>query len=195
MLLGQTRVLYSMARDGLLPESSRRRASPSSALLTRTRYWSGCSRPIVGSVTPIDDIGEMVNIGTSAGVRNRVTRVFGCFACERIPISPARFALRGCRCVPILGFWLSGLDDDELARDNVGAFDHMVDDRTGGVLLRIAASKPGSSQSGTARLPVSSQDASDGRLGVAAEGLAAGAAALRRRDVLATAGRRPALQF
>ena len=46
MLLGQTRVLYSMANDGLAAEeSSSPRFTRSSARRTRTRFWWDCWRP------------------------------------------------------------------------------------------------------------------------------------------------------
>jgi APA family basic amino acid/polyamine antiporter len=64
MLLGQTRVLYSMANDGLLP----RKFFAAIHTKYRTPYKNtilvGLLAAIVGSVTPIDDIGKMVNIGT-----------------------------------------------------------------------------------------------------------------------------------
>jgi APA family basic amino acid/polyamine antiporter len=64
MLLGQTRVLYAMANDGLLPRGF------FAAIHTKYRTpWKntilvGLLAAVVGSVTPIDDIGKMVNIGT-----------------------------------------------------------------------------------------------------------------------------------
>ncbi|MGB9470816.1 MAG: amino acid permease [Candidatus Acidiferrum sp.] len=64
MLLGQTRVLYSMANDGLLP----RKFFADIHTKFRTPYKNtilvGLLAAIVGSITPIDDIGKMVNIGT-----------------------------------------------------------------------------------------------------------------------------------
>ena len=39
MLLGQTRVLYSMANDGLCRRNSSRRCIPDFAPLTRIRFW------------------------------------------------------------------------------------------------------------------------------------------------------------
>jgi basic amino acid/polyamine antiporter, APA family len=64
MLLGQTRVLYSMACDGLLP----RRFFAAVHSKWRTPYKNtilvGTLAAVVGSVTPISDIGNMVNIGT-----------------------------------------------------------------------------------------------------------------------------------
>ena len=65
MLLGQTRVLYAMANDGLAAEEILRGdSSRSSGRRTRTPCLVGLLAAIVGSVTPIDDIGKMVNIGT-----------------------------------------------------------------------------------------------------------------------------------
>src|ERR1700741_5487562 len=64
MLLGQTRGLYSMATDGLLP----RQFFAAIQTKFRTRYKNtilvGLLAAIVGSTVPIDDIGRMVNIGT-----------------------------------------------------------------------------------------------------------------------------------
>jgi len=62
MLLGQTRVLYSMANDGLLPKKFFAAVHPKFRTRGRIRSsWpAGRDR---GSLTPIDDIGKMVNIG------------------------------------------------------------------------------------------------------------------------------------
>ena len=64
MLLGQTRVLYSMANDGLL--SRRFFADVHEKFRTpwKNTILVGLLAAIVGSLTPIDDIGRMVNIGT-----------------------------------------------------------------------------------------------------------------------------------
>ncbi len=64
MLLGQTRVLYSMANDGLLP----RKFFADIHTKFRTPYKNtilvGLLAAIVGSISPIEDFGKMVNIGT-----------------------------------------------------------------------------------------------------------------------------------
>ncbi len=64
MLLGQTRVLYAMATT----VCCRKNSSAPSTRSIRTPYKNtilvGLLAAIVGSVTPIDDIGKMVNIGT-----------------------------------------------------------------------------------------------------------------------------------
>jgi APA family basic amino acid/polyamine antiporter len=64
MLLGQTRVLYAMASDGLLPRKFFAAIHPKWRTPWKNTILVGLLAAIVGSVTPIDDIGKMVNIGT-----------------------------------------------------------------------------------------------------------------------------------
>jgi len=64
MLLGQTRVLYSMANDGLLPKKFFAAVHPKFRTPWKNTILVGLLAALVGSVTPIDDIGKMVNIGT-----------------------------------------------------------------------------------------------------------------------------------
>jgi APA family basic amino acid/polyamine antiporter len=64
MLLGQTRVLYSMANDGLLPKKFFADVHPKFRTPWKNTMLVGLLAAIVGSLTPIDDIGKMVNIGT-----------------------------------------------------------------------------------------------------------------------------------
>jgi APA family basic amino acid/polyamine antiporter len=64
MLLGQTRVLYSMANDGLLPKKFFAAVHPKYRTPWKNTILVGLLAAIVGSVTPIDQIGRMVNIGT-----------------------------------------------------------------------------------------------------------------------------------
>ena len=64
MLLGQTRVLYSMANDGLLPKKFFAAVHPKYRTPYKNTILVGLLAAIVGSITPIDDIGRMVNIGT-----------------------------------------------------------------------------------------------------------------------------------
>jgi APA family basic amino acid/polyamine antiporter len=64
MLLGQTRVLYSMANDGLLPKGFFAAIHPKFRTPWKNTILVGFLAAIVGSLTPIDDIGKMVNIGT-----------------------------------------------------------------------------------------------------------------------------------
>jgi APA family basic amino acid/polyamine antiporter len=64
MLLGQSRVLYSMAHDGLLPKKFFGDIHPKFRTPWKGTILAGLLAAIVGSITPIDDIGKMVNIGT-----------------------------------------------------------------------------------------------------------------------------------
>ena len=64
MLLGQTRVLYAMANDGLLPKKFFAAIHPKWRTPWKNTFLVGLLAAVVGSVTPIDDIGKMVNIGT-----------------------------------------------------------------------------------------------------------------------------------
>ncbi|MCU1321633.1 MAG: amino acid transporter [Acidobacteriaceae bacterium] len=64
MLLGQSRVLYAMAHDGLLPRKFFGDIHPRFRTPWKATILAGLLAAIVGSVTPIDDIGKMVNIGT-----------------------------------------------------------------------------------------------------------------------------------
>jgi basic amino acid/polyamine antiporter, APA family len=64
MLLGQTRVLYSMANDGLLPKKFFADIHPKFRTPWKNTILVGFLAAIVGSSVPIDDIGKMVNIGT-----------------------------------------------------------------------------------------------------------------------------------
>jgi APA family basic amino acid/polyamine antiporter len=64
MLLGQSRVLYAMAKDGLLPKKFFGAIHPRFRTPWKGTILAGLLAAIVGSITPIDDIGKMVNIGT-----------------------------------------------------------------------------------------------------------------------------------
>jgi basic amino acid/polyamine antiporter, APA family len=64
MLLGQTRVLYSMANDGLLPKGFFAAIHPKFRTPYKNTILVGIMAAVVGSLFPIDDIGKMVNIGT-----------------------------------------------------------------------------------------------------------------------------------
>jgi basic amino acid/polyamine antiporter, APA family len=64
MLLGQTRVLYAMASDGLLPKRFFAAVHPKFRTPWKNTILVGLLAAVVGSLTPIEDIGRMVNIGT-----------------------------------------------------------------------------------------------------------------------------------
>ncbi len=64
MLLGQSRVLYAMAHDGLLPRHFFGDIHPRFHTPWKGTILAGFLAALVGSVTPIEKIGKMVNIGT-----------------------------------------------------------------------------------------------------------------------------------
>jgi APA family basic amino acid/polyamine antiporter len=64
MLIGQTRVLYAMASDGLLPKKFFGAIHPKFHTPWKNTILVGLLAAGVGSLTPIDMIGKMVNIGT-----------------------------------------------------------------------------------------------------------------------------------
>jgi APA family basic amino acid/polyamine antiporter len=64
MLIGQTRVLYAMASDGLLPKTFFGAIHHKFHTPWKNTILVGLLAASVGSITPIDKIGKMVNIGT-----------------------------------------------------------------------------------------------------------------------------------
>ncbi len=106
MLLGQTRVLYSMANDGLLPKKVFAEIHPKFRTPWKNTILVGMLAAIVGSVTPIDDIGKMVNIGTLLAF------VIVCIAIMILrrtdPGQPRPFRTPWVPLVPILGVIFNG---------------------------------------------------------------------------------------
>src|SRR6185503_18274946 len=106
MLLGQTRVLYSMANDGLLPKRFFAAIHPKYRTPWKNTMLVGLLAAVVGSVTPIDDIGKMVNIGTLLAF------VIVCVAVLVLrrtdPAQPRPFRTPWVPLVPILGVMFNG---------------------------------------------------------------------------------------
>src|SRR5438477_2463169 len=106
MLLGQTRVLYSMANDGLLPKSFFAEVHPRFRTPFRNTLLVGLLAAIVGSLTPIDDIGKMVNIGTLLAF------VIVCIAVLMLrrsnPGQPRPFRTSWVPVIPVLGILVNG---------------------------------------------------------------------------------------
>jgi basic amino acid/polyamine antiporter, APA family len=106
MLLGQTRVLYSMANDGLLPRKFFAAIHPKFRTPYKNTILVGLLAAMVGSVTPIDDIGKMVNIGTLLAF------VIVCIAVMVLrntnPAQPRPFRTPFVPLVPILGIGFNG---------------------------------------------------------------------------------------
>jgi APA family basic amino acid/polyamine antiporter len=116
MLLGQSRILYAMANDGLLPKKFFADVHPRFRTPWKGTILAGSVAAIVGSVTPIDDIGKMVNIGTLLAF------VIVCAAViilRRIdPDRPRPFATPLVPLVPILGIVFNGYMMVELGLAN-----------------------------------------------------------------------------
>ena len=106
MLLGQTRVLYSMANDGLLPKRVFAEIHPRYRTPWKNTMLVGLLAAVVGSVTPIDDIGKMVNIGTLLAF------VIVCVAIIVLrrtdPNQPRPFKTPWVPLVPVLGIVFNG---------------------------------------------------------------------------------------
>jgi basic amino acid/polyamine antiporter, APA family len=106
MLLGQTRVLYAMANDGLLPKKFFAEVHPRFRTPYKTTIAVGLLAAIVGSVTPIDDIGKMVNIGTLLAF---VIVCISVLVLRRTnPSQPRPFRTPWVPVVPILGVLFNG---------------------------------------------------------------------------------------
>ena len=107
MLLGQTRVLYAMANDGLLPQKFFAAVHPKFRTPYKNTILVGLLAAIVGSVTPIQIIGNMVNIGTLLAF------VIVCIAVMVLrrtnPNQPRPFRTPWVPVVPILGIIINGL--------------------------------------------------------------------------------------
>ena len=105
MLLGQTRVLYSMANDGLLPKKFFAAIHPKFRTPYKNTIAVGLLAAIVGSVTPIDRHRKDGEYRHAAGVRDRVHRGDG-IARSRILNRPRPFrtplGFRWCRFLGII---------------------------------------------------------------------------------------------
>ena len=106
MLLGQTRVLYAMANDGLLPKGFFAAVHPKFRTPYKNTVLVGFLAAIVGSVTPIDDIGKMVNIGTLLAFVMVCTAVMILRTIN--PSQPRPFRTPWVPVVPVLGILFNG---------------------------------------------------------------------------------------
>jgi APA family basic amino acid/polyamine antiporter len=64
MLLGQSRIFYAMAKDGLLPKKTFGELHPKFKTPYKASIITGVVVAFVSGLTPIDDISKLVNIGT-----------------------------------------------------------------------------------------------------------------------------------
>jgi basic amino acid/polyamine antiporter, APA family len=106
MLLGQTRVLYSMANDGLLPKTFFADIHPKFRTPWKNTILVGLLAAVVGSVTPIEKIGQMVNIGTLLAFV--IVSVSVMVLRHTNPSQPRPFRTPWVPLVPILGVIANG---------------------------------------------------------------------------------------
>ena len=106
MLLGQTRVLYAMANDGLLPKKFFAAVHPKFRTPWKNTILVGLLAATVGSLTPIDDIGKMVNIGTLLAFV--IVSIAVLVLRQTNPSQPRPFRTPWVPIVPILGIVSNG---------------------------------------------------------------------------------------
>jgi len=105
MLLGQSRVFFSMSRDGLLPAWASK-VHPKFRTPYLSTIFVGICVALAGALTPINVLGEMVSIGTllafvivCAGVwvlRRRGTEVKRAFVTPWVPFTPIMGIIISC---------------------------------------------------------------------------------------------------
>jgi APA family basic amino acid/polyamine antiporter len=106
MLLGQTRVLYSMANDGLLPKGFFAAVHPKFRTPWKNTILVGLLAGVVGSVTPIENISKLVNIGTLLAF---ITVCVGILVLRKTnPGQPRPFRTPWVPLVPLLGIGFNG---------------------------------------------------------------------------------------
>jgi APA family basic amino acid/polyamine antiporter len=106
MLLGQTRVLYSMANDGLLPKEFFAAIHPRFRTPWKNTILVGILAATVGSLTPIENIGKLVNIGTLLAFVMVCTAVM--ILRHTNPGQPRPFRTPWVPFVPVMGILFNG---------------------------------------------------------------------------------------
>jgi APA family basic amino acid/polyamine antiporter len=104
LLLGQTRVLFAMCRDGLLPRGLAKTSTHGTPV--RITVLVGAVAALIAAFTPASDLEEMVNIGTLAAF---VLVSIGVLVLRRTrPDLPRAFRTPGVPAVPILAVCACG---------------------------------------------------------------------------------------
>ena len=141
MLLGQTRVLYAMANDGLLPKKFFAAMHPKFRTPYKNTILVGLLAAIVGSVTPIDDIGKMVNIGTLLAFVIVCIAVMVLRRTNPEQARPFRTPLGSGGADP--GDYVQRLHDVQAGLDELGPADRLAGDRLGDLFCIQPAPQPG----------------------------------------------------
>ena len=141
MLLGQTRVLYSMANDGLLPKKFFAAIHPKFRTPYKNTILVGLLAAIVGSTVPIDDIGKMVNIGTLLAFVIVCIAVIVLRQDQSRAGTPVPHAVGSGDSDPRRA--LQRLHDVQARLDQLGAAHHLAGDRHGDLLHLQPEAQPG----------------------------------------------------
>jgi APA family basic amino acid/polyamine antiporter len=110
MAFGQTRILYAMSRDGLLP-SRLSTVHPKYGTPFFATWMVGIVFGLIAAVVPLDVLAELVNIGTLAAfslvslaviiLRKKRPDLHRAFRCPGVPVVPALAILF---CVALMSF-------------------------------------------------------------------------------------------
>ena len=147
LLLGQTRVFFAMSRDGLLP-----RPSPRSTRKFGTPYRStillGVIVAVVAGFTSIDELAELVNIGTLFAFVVVALGVSSCAAAAPRPAAGLPHPAGAVRADP-LGARVAVADAEPAGGDLAAV--RRLDGARRGHLLRVRALAQPSARSATAQ--------------------------------------------
>jgi basic amino acid/polyamine antiporter, APA family len=110
MSYGQTRIIFAMSRDGLLPQRLSK-IHPRFGTPFLCTWIVGIVFGLIGSVVPLDVLAELINIGTLAAfclvsiavivLRKKRPDLHRAFRCPGVPVVPA---LAICFCVALMAF-------------------------------------------------------------------------------------------
>jgi APA family basic amino acid/polyamine antiporter len=97
MTYGQTRIIFAMSRDGLLPKSLSN-VHPRFSTPFRTTWIVGLFFGVIGALVPLDVLAELINIGTLAAfsmvsiavvvLRRTHPQLPRAFRCPGVPVVP-----------------------------------------------------------------------------------------------------------
>ncbi|TYS07409.1 branched-chain amino acid transporter BcaP [Bacillus subtilis] len=97
MLYGQTRVMFAMSRDGLVP-GSLSKVHPKHKTPYVATWFFGTMSALLGSLVPLDELAKLVNIGTLSAfvlisvavivLRKKQPNLPRAFTCPGVPVIP-----------------------------------------------------------------------------------------------------------
>ena len=140
MLLGQTRVLYSMANDGLLPRKFFAAIHPKFRTPYKNTILVGLIAAIIGSITPISIIGRNGQHRHDLRVHHRMHFHHGSAQDESRSAAAVPHALGTARPDP--GYSLQRLHDVQARLGELGPPVHLADHRRGSLFQLQPPSQP-----------------------------------------------------